>query len=96
MSQATTKKPRRTKMRAVQAMFHQEVLREEGEVFIYVGDKLPSSEIAVKADQGAEVAKPVPEVNEGPLKDAPEWTTAGFVKRANLASGRDEVDDEAL
>ena len=67
-------------------------MREEGEVFVYVGTPLPSHEIAVKAPENAPIGK-LKDTRADGLKGAPEWTTDGFVKRANQDAGRDELDE---
>ena len=91
-TQTRKRKPRRTKMIAVQDLFHGERIYVESECFMYEG-KLPSEEIAVKAPDGMPLGVPEPEVvvRGGPK---PSWTTDGFVAKATRESGRDDDDDE--
>lgn len=80
------KKVRRvTRMRAMQALQHNNRLVHEGEVFDYVdcaGDKLPSDEIMTRCD--ADVGPP-PEPE--PVTAPPSWTTKGFVEKAHREAG---------
>lgn len=87
------RKPRRTKMVAVQTMFHNNCIVQEGEVFIYEG-ALPSPEVCVKAPEGARVGVPLPAPIDQNPQDPPEWTTQGFVGRANRSAGSDEFEDD--
>lgn len=91
----TRKKPKRTKLRAVQKMFYDNRIVVEGEVFVFTGDKLPSEEIAVPV--AADVGLGVVVAPDVPPKDAPQWTTKGYVDQANREAGRqdDEADPEA-
>lgn len=79
------RRPRVTRMRAMQTLEHRNCLRREGEVFEYhdlEGAKLPDDRIMVPCD--SEVAEAPP---PAPLKEAPSWTTAGFVKKAHQEAG---------
>jgi hypothetical protein len=89
----TAKKPRRRKLRAVQMQFYNNRIIKEGEVFVFVGDKLPAEHIAVAADSAEALGVPAPEPVD-PLADKPPWTTDGFVTRANRDAGRDEEEGE--
>lgn len=92
----TTKKPGRHKLRAMQMQFYDNRIIKEGEVFTFVGDKLPAAHIAVPADSEAELGVPPPEPEDPTkAKEKPPWTTSGFVERANRAAGRDEEEDDS-
>ena len=75
------------RVRAVRTggVFNDHVLREEGEVFDYVGIDLPSKGVVVVVDPGTPVGlSPAPDQIDG---EAPVFTTPGYVKAAHL-SGR--------
>lgn len=86
---------KQTKLRAMQRLFYDNRIVEEGEVFLYEGDDLPDREVAVQAEStallGLTDSMPVP-----PSQDAPPWTTKGFVDRANRRSGRLSAADDLL
>lgn len=88
----TKKKPRRTKMVALQQVFHRQRMVAEGEVFMWIGDHLPPKETAIKAPPEATLGRAVP-ADDAPAGGAPEWTTTGFVERAGRAAGRDEAEE---
>ena len=94
MTETTRKKkaPRRTKVRALQPIFDDNRLIEEGEVFMFTGNKLPSKEICVPVDERTPVGKAPPEADD-PNASMP-WTTTGFVNDANRAKGRGEYEHE--
>ena len=89
----TAKKPQRSKLRAVQMQVYNNRIIKEGEVFVFVGDKLPAEHIAVPADSSAELGVPPPEP-EPLVKEKPPWTTQGYVKKANEEAGRAEEESE--
>ena len=97
MPETRKRKARRTKMVAVQEMFlggNEQRIVVEGEVFMHVGPELPHKDIAMRAPDGAPVGKPPLGADGTPSKDAPDWTTQGFVKKAHAAAAKGEDDNE--
>lgn len=91
MSTTTTKKKtRRVKLRALQQLFYGLDLIEEGQVFVFEGESLPSEEIAAPVPDDTPVGF-VPVLTQEPSKDPPPWTTKGFVDGQNRAMGRRDV-----
>lgn len=91
MTQTQTKKTppqqsKRVKLRAMQQMFYDNRIVEEGEVFMFEGPQLPADFIAQPASEEAPLGLP-PAKNE-PQNNAPSWTTKGFVDQANHNAGR--------
>jgi hypothetical protein len=94
MPKTRQKKARRTKMVAVQTMFHDQRIVEEDEVFMFTGHDLPDKHIAVKAGEDAPLGVPQEEGPSGVPGYKPAWTTEGFVKKATRESGQNEADDQ--
>lgn len=91
MAQTKTK-VRRTKMRAVQKLFYDQRIVKEDEVFIWKGDELPSRDVAVPVAKDTPVG--VQRADESNSKDAPGWTTKGFVDQANRGRGLEDEDSD--
>lgn len=78
--------PRARKMRAVQKLFHDNTIVEEGEVFVYYGSDAPPEDVMVPVLDES----PVGSVQEPPAADSknpPPWTTKGYVDQANRSAG---------
>lgn len=98
MTTKISSRPRvkRTRLRAVQRVFYNHDLLEAGTVFDFIGEKLPSEEIAVPVESNEPLG---PASDTEPLtKEPPPWTTKGFVDQANRKAGRFDagVDDDLL
>ena len=90
-------RPKRTKVRAVQPLFHDNVYRVEDEVFWYVGEPLPSEEIVVVEDpstpEGPPPPVPVDPAGRPVPMVPPTFTTRGFVEAAHRRAGAESASD---
>lgn len=94
---ATQRKKHFLKMVAQQPVFveYDQHLAEEGEVFVYSGDELPSQEVAVPAPQDAVIGEKIDLAPPTPRGKKPFWTTQGF-KDAALENQFARVSDAEL